>query len=64
VEGAISLEVKRPGREADHIAPSNGEVKKAQGQFYITSSLCTVTTGVKANIEEEFLNTIQFSLFF
>jgi hypothetical protein len=28
VPGAVSLEVKRPGREADHSPPSNAEVKK------------------------------------
>jgi len=27
--GAPSLEVKRPGREADHSPPSNAEVKNA-----------------------------------
>jgi hypothetical protein len=29
VPGALSLSVKRPGREADHSSPSNAEVKNA-----------------------------------
>jgi hypothetical protein len=29
VPGALSLEVKQPGREADHSPPSSGEVKNA-----------------------------------
>jgi len=29
VPGVISLEVKRPGREADHSPPSNAQVKNA-----------------------------------
>jgi hypothetical protein len=29
VQGALSLEVKRPGCEADHSTPPNAEVKKA-----------------------------------
>jgi hypothetical protein len=29
--GAVSLEVKRPGREADHSHPSSAEVKNAGG---------------------------------
>jgi hypothetical protein len=28
VPGALSLEVKRPGREADHSPPSSAEVKE------------------------------------
>jgi hypothetical protein len=28
VPGAVSLEVKRPGREADHSPPSSAEVKE------------------------------------
>jgi hypothetical protein len=28
VSGAVSLEVKRPGREADHSSPSSAEVKE------------------------------------
>jgi hypothetical protein len=28
VPGALSLEVKRPGREADHLPPSSGEFKE------------------------------------
>jgi hypothetical protein len=29
IPGALSLEVKRPGREADHSLPSSAEVKNA-----------------------------------
>jgi len=29
VPGAVSLEVKRPGREADHSPPSSAQVKRA-----------------------------------
>jgi hypothetical protein len=46
VPGALSLEVGRPGRGADHSPPSSAEVKewvrlygvvlKAQGQLYFT----------------------------
>jgi hypothetical protein len=31
VPGALSLGVKRPGREADHSPPSSGEVKRMSG---------------------------------
>jgi hypothetical protein len=31
IPGALSLEVKRPGREADHSPPSSAEVKNAWG---------------------------------
>jgi hypothetical protein len=35
VSGALSLVVKRPGREADHSPPSSAEVKKASLKLFI-----------------------------
>jgi hypothetical protein len=37
VAGALSLEVKRPGREAEHLPPSGAEVKNAWS--YTSTSL-------------------------
>jgi hypothetical protein len=33
VLGALSLEIKRPGREADHSPPSSAEVKECVGLY-------------------------------
>jgi hypothetical protein len=56
--GAVSLRVKRPGREADHSPPSSAAVKecvelyfhsvKAQGQLYLLPF--TLPTGVKISM--------------
>jgi hypothetical protein len=36
VPGALSLGVKRPGRETDHLPPSSAEVKEC-GELYLQS---------------------------
>jgi hypothetical protein len=38
VPGALSLEVKQPGREADHSPPSSAEVKECV-ELYLNSSI-------------------------
>jgi hypothetical protein len=38
VPGALSLEVKRQGREADHLPPSSAEVKESV-QLYLHSPM-------------------------
>jgi hypothetical protein len=37
--GALSLRVKRPGREADHSPPSSAEVKECV-ELYLHSPIC------------------------
>jgi hypothetical protein len=48
VRGALSLVVKRPGREADHSPPSNAEVKNAWSctstPQYVFMAWCSVKT--------------------
>jgi hypothetical protein len=39
VTGALSLGVKRPGREADHLPPSSAEVKECV-ELYLHSPIC------------------------
>jgi hypothetical protein len=53
VPGALSLGVKRPGREADHSAPTSAEVKKTIYTF--TPSRPSWPTAVAARSESTFL---------
>jgi hypothetical protein len=39
VPGALSLWVKQPGREADHLPPSSAEVKECV-ELYLHSPIC------------------------
>jgi hypothetical protein len=48
VPGAPSLGVKRPGRDIDHLPPSNAEIKNAWSHTsapYIFMAWCLVTHG-------------------
>jgi hypothetical protein len=42
VPGALSLEIKRPGREADHSPPSSAEVKNAWSYTSAFMAWCSV----------------------
>jgi hypothetical protein len=54
IRGALSLEVKRPGREADHSLPSSAEVKKNAWNYTSTPpiSLHIVVLGLKKHREK------------
>jgi hypothetical protein len=54
-QGALSLEIKRPGREADHSAPSSAEVKNA---WSYTSTLLTRLHGAVLRHRDNFTFTL------
>jgi len=57
--GALSLGVKRPGREADHLPPSSAEVKKARSY---TSTPPIRLHGEVFKYRDNFTFTLSFTL--
>jgi hypothetical protein len=54
VQGALSLGVKRPGREADHSPPSSAEVKECV-ELYLHSPIMSSWRGVQLKHRKYFL---------
>jgi hypothetical protein len=63
VPGALSLRVKRPGREADHSPPSSVEVKECM-ELYFYSSNTRSWRGAQLKYTENVAFTFTFTIFF
>jgi hypothetical protein len=63
VPGAFSLEVERPGREADHSSPSSAEFKECV-ELYLHSPNTPSWHGAQLKQRDNFIFTLHFFLKF